>query len=50
MGVGGLVGAVVANGWRRRRGVPTGPDEPGGDLGGDLGGDPGSEPTVEVLR
>jgi Family of unknown function (DUF6350) len=46
MGVGGLVGAVVANGWRRRRGVPTGPDEPGGDLGGDAG----SEPTVEVLR
>lgn len=38
MSLGGLVGAVAQNWWRRRRGEPV------GDL------DDGTEPTVEVLR
>jgi hypothetical protein len=42
MAAGGLVGAVVANGWQRRRGSGDGP---AGDGPAD-----GEEPTVEVLR
>jgi hypothetical protein len=55
MGIGGLVGSVVLNAWRRRSlpaasSVPDAtPDSTPGHTGGPAGGD-GDEPTVEVLR
>jgi hypothetical protein len=48
MGLGGLLGAVVQNWWRRRRGEPV-PD-PGPRARSGASADDGLEPTVEVLR
>lgn len=49
MSAGGLVGALVQNWWRRRRGEEVGEAAPAEQAGGSSG-DPADEPTVEVLR